>query len=110
MVCENHRTLRLAPAPTRGNFLRFGQQEQDPAWARGLNSLKVQFTESLRQIPPRVWFLGVNHRRAPLSDLHVRLALAQAVDRKGLLERHFRSDVPGSEPATVNGLFPRGVN
>jgi ABC-type oligopeptide transport system substrate-binding subunit len=38
----------------------------------------------------------------------VRLALAQAIDRKGLLDRHFRTDVPGAAALTVNGPFPRG--
>jgi ABC-type transport system substrate-binding protein len=71
-------------------------------------ALKKQSEMELRSLPiSRVWYLGVNHRRASLTNPQVRLALAHAVDRKTLL-RHFRADVPGSEPATVNGPFPRG--
>src|SRR5205823_12852689 len=71
-------------------------------------ALKKQGYE-LRSLPvPRVWFLGINHRRAPLGDANVRLALAHAVDRQGLLKRHFAGDPGGASPQTVNGLFPRG--
>jgi len=72
-------------------------------------ALKKQGYTDFRNMPvPRVWFLGLNHRRTPFANLNVRLALAQAIDRQGLLDRHFRSDLPGNPPLTVNGLFPRG--
>jgi ABC-type transport system substrate-binding protein len=56
----------------------------------------------------RVWFLGVNHRRPMLNDVNVRLALAQAIDRRGLLERHFRSGAADVAAQSLNGPFPRG--
>jgi ABC-type oligopeptide transport system substrate-binding subunit len=55
-----------------------------------------------------VGFLAFNHRRAPFADKNVRLALSLAVDRKGLVERHFGGDIPGAVATTLNGLFPRG--
>jgi ABC-type transport system substrate-binding protein len=72
-------------------------------------ALKKKGLNDIRSLPvPRVWFLGVNHRRVPFANANVRLALAQAVDRQGLLDRHFRADPSGSGSLTVNGLFPRG--
>ncbi len=72
-------------------------------------ALKKHGYTDLRSLPvPRVWFLGINHRRAPFTDVNVRLALAHAIDRRGLLDRHFRSDLPEHPPHSVNGLFPRG--
>jgi ABC-type oligopeptide transport system substrate-binding subunit len=74
-----------------------------------LAALRKQGYSDIRNLPvPRVWFLGVNHRRAAFANANVRLALAQAVDRKGLLDRHFRTDLPGATALTVNGPFPRG--
>jgi peptide/nickel transport system substrate-binding protein len=71
--------------------------------------LKKEGYSNLRSLAmPRVWFLGVNHRRGPLANLQVRLALAHAIDRQGLLDRHFKSDIPGSAATTLNGVFPRG--
>jgi ABC-type transport system substrate-binding protein len=71
--------------------------------------LRKEGYSDLRSVPiPRVWFLGVNHRRGVLANLQVRLALAHAIDRQGLLERHLRSDIAGSVATTLNGVFPRG--
>lgn len=72
-------------------------------------ALKKQGVADARTLPvPRVWFLGVNHRRPALANVNVRLALAHAIDRQGLLERHFASDGPAQGLSTVNGPFPRG--
>ncbi len=71
-------------------------------------ALKKHAKVELRNLEvPRVHFLGLNHRRAPFTNLHVRKALALAIDRAGLLKRHFLSELPGAAPQTVNGLFPR---
>jgi ABC-type transport system substrate-binding protein len=74
-----------------------------------LAALKKAGYTDLRSLPlPRTWFLAVNHRRAALANVQVRLALAQAIDRRGLLDRHFRAELPDVVPETVNGPFPRG--
>jgi ABC-type transport system substrate-binding protein len=73
-----------------------------------LAALRKQGYNDIRNLPvPRTWFLGLNHRRAAFANANVRLALAQAVDRRGLLDRHFRSDLAGATALTVNGPFPR---
>jgi peptide/nickel transport system substrate-binding protein len=74
-----------------------------------LAALKKAGYSDFRSLPvPRAWFLAVNHRRAALANVNVRLALAQAIDRRGLLERHFPSMLPDGQAQTLNGLFPRG--
>src|SRR5262249_34696049 len=71
----------------------------------------------VRMLPaPRVHVLAVNQRRAPLAQAAVRRALAYAIDRDGLLNRHFRGPASGaaksSGPAiphhAANGPFPAG--
>jgi ABC-type oligopeptide transport system substrate-binding subunit len=57
----------------------------------------------------QVCFLAVNHRRSTLASAPIRRAIAHALDRQGLLERHFRSpSMKGKYHASANGLFPRG--
>jgi peptide/nickel transport system substrate-binding protein len=80
----------------------------DPTPAQTAALRKHGITDVRRLPIPRVWFLGVNHRRPVLANVNVRLALAHAIDRHGLLERHFVMDGPGAAPSTVNGLFARG--
>lgn len=53
-----------------------------------------------------VHLLAVNHRRPTLASVAVRRALALAIDRQALLDRHFRAE-PKKDHATANGLFPR---
>ena len=58
--------------------------------------------------PPRVHFLAVNQRRPTLASPLVRRAIAHALDRQTLLDRHFRSDaLKGKYHATARGPFPR---
>ncbi len=72
-------------------------------------ALKKQGAVDVHTLPvPRVWFLGVNHRRRALANVNVRLALAHAIDRQGLLDRHLAADLPAHSLSTVNGPFPRG--
>jgi ABC-type oligopeptide transport system substrate-binding subunit len=56
--------------------------------------------------PTNVHILAVNHRVPALASPSVRRAIAHALDRQGLLNRHFRAE-PGRYHATANGLFPR---
>jgi peptide/nickel transport system substrate-binding protein len=72
-------------------------------------ALKRQGYADLRPLQvPRVWFLGFNHRRAPFANLNVRLALAHAIDRQGLLDRHFHTELAGATALAVTGPFPHG--
>jgi peptide/nickel transport system substrate-binding protein len=77
-----------------------------------LANLRRQGYAELRKLPtPRVYFLAVNHRRPALAQSALRRALAHAIDRQALLERHFRASAASGEPQphhSANGLFPRG--
>jgi ABC-type transport system substrate-binding protein len=67
------------------------------------------FTEITVSAPPCVFFLAVNQRRPSLATASVRRAIAHAIDRQAILEKHFRSPaMKGKYHATANGLFPRG--
>jgi peptide/nickel transport system substrate-binding protein len=65
----------------------------------------------VRTLPvPRVYVLAVNQRRPALAKAAVRRALAHAIDRQALLERHFRSGAAAGEALphhSANGPFPR---
>ena len=72
-------------------------------------ALKKQGYTDVRHLPvPRVWYLGVNHRRPSLANIDLRRALAQAIDRSALVDRHFKADAKGATPVALNSLFPRG--
>ena len=73
-------------------------------------ALKKQGYAELRHLPAaQVWFLAVNHRRSALANVHLRRALAQAIDRHGLLDRHFRGELKGVGPAALGSIFPAGT-
>lgn len=55
--------------------------------------------------PDAVFCLAVNERKTTLASATIRRAMALAIDRHGLLERHFRAGT--KHHATANGLFPR---
>ncbi len=66
------------------------------------------YVESDARTSPRVCFLAVNQRKAPLASDAVRRAIAHGIDRQALLNQHFRSAaLKGKHHATANGLFPR---
>jgi peptide/nickel transport system substrate-binding protein len=72
-------------------------------------ALKKHSYGAPRRLPmQRVWFLAVNHRRAALANVHLRLALSEAVDRKSLLARHLGGEPTMSSAVSANGPFPRG--
>jgi ABC-type transport system substrate-binding protein len=96
------------PAGTADPGDPFPQVALDPLSAHRAALAKHGFTDP-RTLPiPRVWFLGVNHRNAALANVNVRLALAHAIDRHGLLARHFAVELPAQALSTLNGPFPRG--
>jgi len=64
------------------------------------------YTEVAAKTSAPVQFLAVNHRRPSLAPVAVRRAIAHALDRQTLLDRHFRAN-PGKEHATATGLFAR---
>jgi peptide/nickel transport system substrate-binding protein len=69
---------------------------------------ELGYAEFAGMTSPCVHFLAVNHRRPSLAWAPVRRAIARALDRQTLLNRHFRSDVlKNKHHATANGLFPR---
>jgi ABC-type oligopeptide transport system substrate-binding subunit len=82
-----------------------------------LDLTATQFAE-LKKAPPagvkllgpmptrRVWFLAVNQRRQDLQNADFRLALARAINREDLLNKHFRSSGAGAAHAALNGPFP----
>ncbi len=54
----------------------------------------------------RIYFLAVNQRKLPDADL--RKALAYAINREGLLDKHFRGPLQRKVHKALNGLFPVG--
>jgi ABC-type transport system substrate-binding protein len=66
------------------------------------------YSERGTKSPGRITFLAVNHRRPALGSVNVRRAIAHAIDREGLLNRHFRSEaVKAKHHTAANSLFPR---
>jgi ABC-type oligopeptide transport system substrate-binding subunit len=56
----------------------------------------------------RIYFLAVNHRKPPLANADLRLALALAINREGLLDRHFRKGLDRKVHKSLNGPYPAG--
>lgn len=57
----------------------------------------------------QVDFLAINHRKPALASLPLRRAIAHALDRVGMLNRHYRGgDGKVKHHRTLNGLTPRG--
>lgn len=58
----------------------------------------------------RVYFLAVNHRRGDLGldNADLRLALARAINREGLLDAHFRKGLDAKIHRALNGPYPAG--
>ncbi|HEY7328749.1 MAG TPA: ABC transporter substrate-binding protein [Gemmataceae bacterium] len=54
----------------------------------------------------RIYFLAVNTKR--LEDPKLRQALSSAIDREGLLNKHFRADLKVPLHKVLNGPFPAG--
>jgi ABC-type transport system substrate-binding protein len=74
---------------------------------------KLGFAETRTMWEPRVWLMAVNHRQPALADPVLRRALAFALDREQILDRHFRRAGPDKKPAegskhhrAVAGPFP----
>jgi ABC-type transport system substrate-binding protein len=56
----------------------------------------------------RIYFLAVNHRRPPLDNAELRLALALAINREALLNTHFRKGLKRKVHRSLNGPYPAG--
>jgi hypothetical protein len=57
----------------------------------------------------QVAFLAINHRKAAFASAPLRRAIAHALDRQTLLDRHFRApSLKDKYHTTLNGLMPRG--
>jgi ABC-type transport system substrate-binding protein len=54
----------------------------------------------------RIYFLAINNRKLP--DVKLRRALAFAIDREALLDKHFRGDLKTQVHRALNGPFPAG--
>jgi ABC-type oligopeptide transport system substrate-binding subunit len=70
---------------------------------------KLGYADVRTLVAPRVCFLAVNQRRDALASDALRRALAHAIDRQALLDRHFRGGpMTGDAPPhhTANGPFP----
>jgi ABC-type transport system substrate-binding protein/tetratricopeptide (TPR) repeat protein len=61
------------------------------------------------QVPnQRIYFLAVNHRRPALAHADMRLALAKAINREGILDAHFRKGLGRKVHKAINGPYPAG--
>jgi ABC-type transport system substrate-binding protein len=56
----------------------------------------------------RVYFLAVNHRRAPLDDKNLRGALSLAINREKLLDAHYRGKLGRDVHKALNSPYPVG--
>jgi peptide/nickel transport system substrate-binding protein len=56
----------------------------------------------------RVYFLAVNHRKPALADANLRIALARAINRERLLDKHFRDPLGAEVHKSLNGPYPAG--
>jgi ABC-type oligopeptide transport system substrate-binding subunit len=56
----------------------------------------------------RIYFLAVNNRKRGLDRADVRVALARAIEREPLLEKHFRKALGGEVHKALNGPYPAG--
>jgi ABC-type transport system substrate-binding protein len=54
----------------------------------------------------RIYFLAVNHRKPILGKAHLRVALARAINREGLLDAHFRGKLGRKVHRALNGPYP----
>lgn len=62
----------------------------------------------IERLPARgIYFLAPNHRRLPLQNTDLRLAIAHAIDRDEILNTYFRPGGATGDHAPLNGPFPR---
>lgn len=76
----------------------------DLEWYFGMDLNRLTTTYMMIKTPlPEVNILGLNCQRPPLNNIHIRKAVAYAIDRKKLMEECF----PGRKPA--GGYIPPGL-
>lgn len=59
-----------------------------------------------KSINRRIYFLAINNGKTSLSDPDLRLALALAIDREALLDKHFREGLGRTVHWAINGPYP----
>jgi ABC-type transport system substrate-binding protein len=106
------------PGPIREIHLRAWKDPGDPGkppphllWDVPTDRLQAlrKLGYEVSSLPtPRVYVLAINHRTAALAHAPVRRAIAAAIERQGLLDRHFRGDPGGKHHHPANGPFPHG--
>jgi ABC-type oligopeptide transport system substrate-binding subunit len=106
-------------------MLHFADEADDPAKALAEGKidlaldLSAQKAADLRRVDGvvvrgpmtnrRVWFLAVNHRVGVIqNNPFLTRALALAIDRQMILDRHFRDAPKGKMHHSLNGPFPTG--
>lgn len=73
-----------------------------------LDSVANSDTLTLKTLPNRrIYFLAVNHRRSPLDNPDLRLAIAFAINREAILTKYFRAELASRPPhRALNGPYP----
>jgi peptide/nickel transport system substrate-binding protein len=118
----NHNYRRAKQGLPRIREVRF-VQAKDPvnAFARGRLHLlldpeavpRVRTVDRVKtHVLPnrRIYFLAVNHRKTALQDQELRVALAKAIDREGILNSAFRADWKdeGKPHRALTSVYPPG--
>lgn len=79
------------------------------AQAAELSKAGFEVTWPSAKVPNRrITFLAVNHRKGPLANADLRVALARAIAREALLDAHFRGDAGRKVHRALNGPYPAG--
>jgi peptide/nickel transport system substrate-binding protein len=77
----------------------------DPLEVIRFSKLTGQF-EVRNYLSNSVYWIAINHRREPLSDLRVRRAMLLAIDRQAILTQYFQAGPGGLLHRVITGPFP----
>jgi ABC-type transport system substrate-binding protein len=79
------------------------------ATLRGMANIDVRLPKS-HSVNRRIYFLAINNNRKPaLSNSDFRIALAHAIHRDELLNKHFRGALGDQVHRALNGPYPAGT-